>query len=192
MGAHTPNKADGILSAAAELFATKPFHEVRLDDIAAAAHVGKGTVYLYWTSKEEVYLAIIRRGFKAVCERIERELPGCHGFCWDEVHVIVAALVDFAFAYPGVYRIMRMATLTPEDPELQGMRNALTDRVERVLTAGVASGDVVDACPALTTQYLLSFVRGAALYPPAGLTPELLRDHLINLLRRGLGPGAKA
>lgn len=43
---------DRILDVAADLFANKPFHEVKLEDIAARARVGKGTLYLYWSSKE--------------------------------------------------------------------------------------------------------------------------------------------
>jgi AcrR family transcriptional regulator len=35
-----------ITSAAARMFAARPFHKVRLDDIAAAAGVGKGTLYV--------------------------------------------------------------------------------------------------------------------------------------------------
>ena len=73
MTAHKPNRQDDILDAAADLFASRAFHEVRLDDIAARAHISKGTVYLYWSSKEEVYLAVIRRGFAAVLDRLFAE-----------------------------------------------------------------------------------------------------------------------
>lgn len=186
MSSHNPNKPDSILDAAADLFASKPFHEVRLEDIAAKAHVGKGTVYLYWSSKEEVYLAVIRRGFSSVVDRIERELATCPGQAWAQVSAVVDAIVDFAFSYPGVYRIMRSGSLTPEDPDLQRIRRSLTDRIECVLKEGVALGQIVDPCPALTTQYLLSFVRGALLYPPAGMTRESLREHMLHILGRGI------
>ncbi len=191
MTVQTTTKRDAILDAAASLFSTKPFHEVRLEDIAALARVGKGTVYLHWSSKEDVYLAVIRRGFAAVLERLDRELPAAGGGAWAEIEAIVSAIVDFAFTYPGVYRIMRSGLVTPEDPELQHTRKSLTDRIERALAAGVAAGHLDDPCPALTTQYLLSFVRGALLYPPPGLTPEALRSHLLRVLRSGIAPGAR-
>jgi AcrR family transcriptional regulator len=179
------SKPDRILDGAAELFATKPFHEVRLEDIAARAHVGKGTVYLYWVSKEDVYLAVIRRGFAMVSQRLERELPACTT-TWERLGAIVGAIVDFAFAHPGVYRIMRSGQLTPEDPELLRIRADLAARIERTIRDGVAAGELHDPWPALTTQYLFSFVRGAMLYPPAGLTPEALRDHVMGVLRGGI------
>ena len=187
MSARHPNRDSEILDAAAELFAQRPFHEVRLDDIAAKARIGKGTVYLYWSSKEEVFLAVVRRGFAAVAERVEQELPGCGESAWAQIEVIVRAVVDFAFDYPGVYRIMRGGSVTPEDPELQRIRRGLTERIEQVIARGVDRGELTDPCPAMTTQYLLSFVRGVMLYPPPDLTSESLRSHMMHLLRRGIG-----
>lgn len=180
------SKSDTILDAAASLFAMKPFHEVRLEDIAAQARVGKGTVYLYWSSKEAVYLDIIRRGFAALLERLDLELNAQHKDVWDKVGAIVAGLVDFAFQYPGVYRIMRSGMITPEDPELQRVRAAIADRISAVLHEGVAAGTLADPCPALTTQYMLSFVRGAMLYPPPGMTQQALKAHVLHILRHGI------
>lgn len=189
MPAHTPNKPDQILDAAAELFASRQFHEVRLEDIAARARVGKGTVYTYWKSKDEVYLAMIRRGFAAVNARLDRDLPGCGTDCWSQIRIILQAVIDFAFSHPGVFRIMRSGSLTPEDPDLQHTRRLLTDRIEACLRAGVNAGQIRDTDPRLTTQYLLSFVRGAMLYPPHDLTRDSLLEHMFALLQRGIGTG---
>lgn len=188
-----PRKAnpDAILDAAAELFASRQFHEVRLDDIAASAHVGKGTLYLYWRSKEDVYLAIIRRGFAAVLHRIRDHPASSQADAWQSLEAIVEALVEFAFKYPGVYRIMRSGILTPEDADIQRVRGLLVEKIVEALQRGIASGVLEDESPELTAQYVLSFVRGAVLYPPEGLTPEILRHHMMRLLRRGLGKEAR-
>ncbi len=182
---------DRILDVAADLFANKPFHEVKLEDIAARARVGKGTLYLYWSSKEEVYLAIIRRGFAAVLERVDAELALHDGGVWEKLNAIISALIDFAFAYPEVYRIMRSGTLTPEDPALQRVRAALVKRIVKLIKEGCASGVLNDPCPALTAQYILSFVRGALLYPPAGLTRRSLKRHMLHVLGTGIAHGGK-
>ncbi len=188
-----PRKAnpDAILDAAAELFASRQFHEVRLDDIAASAHVGKGTLYLYWRSKEDVYLAIIRRGFAAVLDRSRDHPATSQADAWQSLEAIVEALVEFAFKYPGVYRIMRSGILTPEDADIQRVRGLLVEKIVEALQRGIASGVLEDESPELTAQYVLSFVRGAVLYPPEGLTPESLRQHMMRLLRRGLGKEAR-
>lgn len=182
---------DAILDVAADLFARRPFHEVKLDDIAAGARVGKGTLYLYWSSKEQVYLAIIRRGFARVLARVDDELATHRGGSRQKLEAIVTALIDFAFGHPEVYRIMRSGALTPEDPDLQRVRAELVTRIVRVLKQGRSSGEFDDPCPALTAQYILSFVRGALLYPPPGLTKRSLKRHILRVLYRGIMPGGR-
>jgi TetR/AcrR family transcriptional regulator len=57
----TPEQAEKILNVAVRLFATHRFHEARMEDISAAAGVGKGTLYRYFKDKEELYLALLER-----------------------------------------------------------------------------------------------------------------------------------
>lgn len=47
---------------------------VTVADVAQRAYVGKGTVYLYWSSKEELLLGLIGREFLAVAETLTAEL----------------------------------------------------------------------------------------------------------------------
>ena len=61
MRTKTPHLADRMLLAAARLFGTQRFHEVRMDDIAAEAEVSKGTLYRYFKDKDELYLALVAR-----------------------------------------------------------------------------------------------------------------------------------
>ncbi len=49
-----------ILEAALAVFAEKGFAAARMDDIAARAGVSKGTIYLYFPSKEAVFKALVR------------------------------------------------------------------------------------------------------------------------------------
>jgi AcrR family transcriptional regulator len=49
-----------ILEAALRVFAAKGFAATRLEDIAARAGVAKGTIYLYFESKEAVFTALVK------------------------------------------------------------------------------------------------------------------------------------
>ena len=70
MRCKSPLQADKILAAAAGLFATHRFHEARMEDIAAAAAVGKGTLYRYFKDKEELYIALLDRAADGISQRI--------------------------------------------------------------------------------------------------------------------------
>jgi AcrR family transcriptional regulator len=48
-----------IIDASVKLFAGKGFNNTTLDDIAASSEFGKGTIYNYFSSKEEIYSAIV-------------------------------------------------------------------------------------------------------------------------------------
>jgi AcrR family transcriptional regulator len=68
-----------IVDAALEVFAERGFSAARLDDVAARAGISKGTLYLYFPSKEELFKAVVRQALLpnlARVERLLREHPG--------------------------------------------------------------------------------------------------------------------
>lgn len=54
-------KRQEILDAAEAAFGRREFDEVTTDDIAAGAGVGKGTLYRYFPTKEDLYAATLLR-----------------------------------------------------------------------------------------------------------------------------------
>ncbi|MDO7906029.1 TetR/AcrR family transcriptional regulator [Paenibacillus sp. JX-17] len=54
-------KHEAILDAAYSLFGSKGFYETKMSDIAEIAGIAKGTIYLYFKSKEELFTAVTRR-----------------------------------------------------------------------------------------------------------------------------------
>jgi len=55
------DRAERILDAAAELLRQHGYRRVNIDDVAAAAGVGKGTVYLHWKTREALFWAALQR-----------------------------------------------------------------------------------------------------------------------------------
>src|ERR671927_705925 len=60
-----------ILAAALSCFAERGFAATRLDEVAARAGVTKGTVYLYFPSKEELFKAVVREALVPNIRRFE-------------------------------------------------------------------------------------------------------------------------
>jgi AcrR family transcriptional regulator len=65
-----------LLAAALELFVEKGYAGTRLDDVAHRAGVSKGTLYLYFENKEELFKAVVRESVVAriseTADQIER------------------------------------------------------------------------------------------------------------------------
>ena len=62
MTVKTKEKRDQILKAAEDLFASRRYDEITMDEIAQLAQVGKGTLYRYFSSKEALLYAILQTG----------------------------------------------------------------------------------------------------------------------------------
>lgn len=60
-----------ILDAAYELFGSNGFYETKMSDIANQAGIAKGTLYLYFTSKEQLFAAMTKRDFDQFIGDIE-------------------------------------------------------------------------------------------------------------------------
>jgi AcrR family transcriptional regulator len=60
-----------IIGAALEVFAAKGFADAKLDDIARRAGISKGTLYLYFETKEEMFRAVAQAAVKSHLETIE-------------------------------------------------------------------------------------------------------------------------
>jgi AcrR family transcriptional regulator len=60
-----------ILAAALACFKERGFTATRLEDVAAKAGVTKGTIYLYYSSKEELFKAVVRGELVPNIERLE-------------------------------------------------------------------------------------------------------------------------
>jgi AcrR family transcriptional regulator len=65
-----------ILEEAARLFSSKRFDEVLMDEIAQGAGVAKGTLYTYFSDKEELYFSVIFEGISRLNEQIQAKAAG--------------------------------------------------------------------------------------------------------------------
>jgi TetR/AcrR family transcriptional regulator, fatty acid metabolism regulator protein len=67
---HT-SKRERILEAALKLFANETYQAVTMDRVAEAANVAKGTLYLYFQSKEDLYLGILIDGMESMARNYQ-------------------------------------------------------------------------------------------------------------------------
>jgi AcrR family transcriptional regulator len=94
-----------ILAAATKVFATKGFAATRMDDIAKAARLAKGTLYLYFQSKDAIYQAAVQQAVIKVAaltqERVRNE-PEFAG----KLAAFISARIAFWNDQQQLYRII--------------------------------------------------------------------------------------
>jgi len=64
-------RPEEIISAALEVFADRGFAATKLEDVARRAGVTKGTIYLYISDKEALFIALVRQSIVPVIEKGE-------------------------------------------------------------------------------------------------------------------------
>jgi AcrR family transcriptional regulator len=96
-----------ILAAAEEVFVERPYDEVSIDDIAAAADISKNLLYHYFTGKRELYLAVIR---DASDRMLAATAPDLALDPMDRLRASLDAHLDYASAHEkGYIALMRGA-----------------------------------------------------------------------------------
>ena len=83
-----------IVSAALALFAERGFAETKLEDVAKAAGIAKGTVYLYFATKEDLFRAVVRQELLPNLERIEGAAATHTGSCGDLLRVLASVFIE--------------------------------------------------------------------------------------------------
>lgn len=160
MRTKTPRQADKMLDAAARLFGSQRFHEVRMEDIASEAQVGKGTLYRYFTDKEELYLALVTRASEQILERLHEDLAEVETAI-DRLRTIVAAIIGFFDDQPHLLDlIQRTEVIRGPDFPWQKTRDQVLHLVLDVFKQGKEQGEFTLRDPDLAALLLLAGLRG--------------------------------
>ena len=141
-----------ILDAALSCFAEKGFAGTRMDDIAARAGVSKGTIYLYFNSKEAVFKALARQSVGAQIETVTAHMRGFEGHTADLLRFVIATLGHFASTSDRVVLPRLLLAEVGNFPELaEFWRREIIDRgialFESIIRRGVARGEFRDVPP---------------------------------------------
>lgn len=127
-----------LLTAAADAFATQGV-EVALEDIAAAAGVGIGTLYRNFPTREDLVLAVYADQVSALEQR-SQELPAQLPPA-DALHEWMRGFVGFYAVKRGMVNLLRSMQSTNQTP-FEGTREKLLASANRVLQPAIDAGAV--------------------------------------------------
>lgn len=178
-----------LLRAARDVFATKGFHDAKIDDIVAAASVAKGTFYLYFQDKRSIFSELVDGLFTRIGSAILHVDLGSdiEAQVKHNIRAIVAVLLD----EPKLTRIL-LSYAPGLDPEFgakiqsfyAGVRTLLQESLAEGQDLGiVASGDAglyATFTLGALKEILFENVSGAASRPR-----EQIVDELFALLEGG-------
>ena len=136
-----------LLDAALDLFVEKGFAATRAEEVAARAGVSKGTLFLYFPSKEELFKAVVRREPVRPLHRVERRVRGLRGQHAPTCCATACASGGSAWARPSASGITKLMMSEGRNfPELAEFYQQEVVRpghtlLRRILRRGIDSGE---------------------------------------------------
>lgn len=158
-----------LLEAAFHVFLDKGYAAARLDDIAMRAGVSKGTVYLYFDSKEAVFQEMVRRVADAQIERVSNLVDQHQG----SFAVLIRQLARFASGFVQTEPLLHLPRLiigeSARFPELAKFyfETAISrgrGLLMRIIERGQASGEFRAIPPRHAAHLLISPFLFMAIY----------------------------
>ena len=94
-----------ILEAAEELFDQKGFESTTIEEVARRTELSKGTIYLYFKSKDELLLAVCVKGIAGFREELEDAAKRVRGLD-NKIKAVYLSYIDFFLEVPHVFRVL--------------------------------------------------------------------------------------
>ena len=188
-----------LLEAAQKVFGTCGFDGATMERIAQEAGVAKGTIYLYYSSKQSIYDAALNSALAELDEMTRRRLDAA-ATVREAVSAFIQARTEYFLARPDFFCMYiaavaaHITTRKKRASELHAILDRQTRALEAAIARGVARGEVRRVDPAATALAIFDVTRGFVartlfLAPGASVTARTAGDteFLAELIWHGLG-----
>ena len=95
-----------ILDAARQEFFERGFHRPTVDDVAARAEISKGTIYLYFKSKEEILAHLLLEGLDLLLAQMADNGPSSSSSPEPALRKLATAYLQFCQSHPSYFRLI--------------------------------------------------------------------------------------
>ena len=191
-------KQQAILAAAIAVFAEKGYHSTKMADIAQKAEMGKGTLYEYFRTKEELPKAIFSlmyQDFDQQISQLKRAHPDPLDAILAGIQLCFQDLDEFAHVTPLVFEILgnkdldRSIGLSQDFEQwLESLNQFFVDRIEegqlqdRIppdLSAPIFARMLVSALDGLATHYCMFHFQPEFLVAQVRILEDMVQSYLI-------------
>lgn len=157
---------EAILRCASEVFSRKPFHEVLIGDISARLGIGKGTVYRYFRSKEDLYFATILQGLQGMREVVS-EVLSQDAPLENTIELLARTVIGYFWKRRDFFVLLyrHEPKLDPgERAEWQKQREEYVQIAAHLIARELAARGRTGVDPRLAVELLFGMIRSACLY----------------------------
>lgn len=183
-----------ILDAARQVFALKGFSDATVDEIADAAGVAKGTVYLYFPSKRDIFVAALREGLVEVHARTRQEMQAAQTAA-AKIRAFIGTRLASADEHRDFFRIyyseLSKLLVRPAQilPELRDLYEQQAKLLEDAIEHGIEIGEIRPINAYEAAHVIYEMTRGMIAQRVLGWSQGTVaetEEFLFNLIWRGI------
>jgi AcrR family transcriptional regulator len=184
-----------ILAAARQLLDQRGLEAMTMEEIAAAAGVAKGTLYLYFQSKDNLIQALLTMVGENILRDLETTLQAA-GTPPEKLKRIVTVLLEYLNRERVLFPIYARELLRGRQESRRGFWRRYQELEERfvtlvtdLFTEGIAAGQFIPANPRLLTFLIRGLVRATGYYQRSEGQVDAAKEALpviLTLLSSGL------
>ncbi len=183
----TQEKELAILDAASRVFASRPFHEVLIDTIAADAGIGKGTIYRYFETKEDLYFATVLHVVESLAAELDLR-AGVESSATRRLDAIATLIIqrfwEKRYLLPFFQRDEQFPTL---EIELIKRREPILRVVQEAILAGIEQREFRGVDARIGAELFLGMVRSMNLFHSREDRLEDVVAQLLSVFVNGIG-----
>jgi AcrR family transcriptional regulator len=192
-------RTEEIVRAARRVIAESGFDDASMERIAHQAQISKGTIYLYFRSKEELLAHVADHGFGELMARARVATARARGTTPKLVGLMRAAL-EHTSENREIFRVLQERTqygLERESPlatKLEHNREEFLRFVEGIVERGAKHGELRECDHRRTARFLLESMRGAMidrLQNPSPRGVESDAADIVDFFLHGVGAREK-
>ncbi|MCP4710058.1 MAG: TetR/AcrR family transcriptional regulator [Planctomycetes bacterium] len=158
-------RREQILSVASDIFSERGYNNTDIQSITETMGIAKGTLYLYFRSKKELFLAVVDRSMKRLAHRIDMAVRSASG-SQDKIKAIVIGYFTFFNEDQALAEILVQQggefKLHAEQSYYRMMSDNL-ERLEAILEDGIAEG-IFRSMDMQQTADILAYLLSGTLY----------------------------
>ena len=182
-----------LLTAARAVFGKKGFHDASIEEIAEMAEVAKGTVYLYYKSKKDLYLEALRFGLDLLVKQLKARADR-PGSCLETLRALAETKIVFFEENGDFFRIYysELGKLPGHPAALSLVRDLYTQQVkvfEGVLRGGIKRREVRNLDIEKMAFAIADLTRGIATQRLLGMSKTPLSEDvefIVSVIWKGI------
>ena len=186
--AEQDDKKTLILNSAEEIFQSKDYHQATVEEIAKKAGVGKGTIYQYFSSKQDILQELYQKGQEKYISRVQELLDSA-----DTIAEVIGEIISFHIDNVSCSRILLRSVMHGCDidrSQFEPSKHEIESIVQMIWQKGLKSGEIKNISQEVFASYLIGIMMSAmvhmVMHKPQQLDSEKIKMEFKQLAINGL------